>query len=34
LEDESIVGRVSLNETFGQDRYPATPNSKTFLPLV
>jgi hypothetical protein len=34
LEDESIVGRVSLNETFGQDRYPATPNSKTFLPVV
>jgi hypothetical protein len=32
LENEGIVGAVSLNATYGQDRYPATPNDKTYLP--
>lgn len=31
LETGAIVGRVSLNQTFGQDHYPATPNDKTYL---
>jgi hypothetical protein len=31
LEDERIVGAVSLNATYNQDRYPATPNDKTYI---
>jgi hypothetical protein len=27
LETGAKVGAVSLNKTFGQDRYPATPNT-------
>ena len=32
LETEAVVGHVRLNETYGQDRYPATPNEMTYLP--
>lgn len=32
LESGAVVGRVSLNSTYGQDRYPATPNTKTSCP--
>ncbi|KAK3485537.1 Metallo-dependent phosphatase-like protein [Neurospora hispaniola] len=31
LENGEIVGAVTLNATYGQDRYPATPNDKTHL---
>jgi hypothetical protein len=34
LENEGVVGAVSLNATYGQDRYPATPNDKTYLPTA
>ncbi|KAF5004618.1 hypothetical protein FDECE_8893 [Fusarium decemcellulare] len=30
LESGQVVGRITLNETFGEDIYPITPNSKTF----
>lgn len=29
VEDRSVVGHVSLNSTYGQDSYPATPNKHT-----
>ncbi|KAK8101895.1 hypothetical protein PG999_012269 [Apiospora kogelbergensis] len=32
LESGNVVGRVSLNATYGQDKYPATPNTKTSCP--
>jgi hypothetical protein len=32
LESGKVVGAVSLNSTYGQDRYPATPNDETRLP--
>lgn len=32
LESGETVGAVSLNSTYGQDWYPATPNDKTRLP--
>lgn len=32
LESGNIVGRVSLNSTYGQDRYPRTNNSMTYCP--
>ncbi|KAL7625255.1 hypothetical protein AAE478_004471 [Parahypoxylon ruwenzoriense] len=32
LESGNVVGSVSLNATFGEDRYPATNNSKTYCP--
>ncbi|KAI5862972.1 Metallo-dependent phosphatase [Durotheca rogersii] len=32
LEGGSIVGSVSLNGTYGIDRYPATNNTKTYCP--
>ncbi|CAK7230991.1 hypothetical protein SBRCBS47491_007778 [Sporothrix bragantina] len=32
LETGDIVGRVSLNVTYGQDVYPATPNTHTHCP--
>lgn len=31
LENGEVVGAVTLNATYGQDRYPATPNDKTHL---
>ncbi|KAM0276488.1 hypothetical protein ACHAQH_006715 [Verticillium albo-atrum] len=30
LESGEVVGAVSLNETYGQDVYPASPNRETF----
>ncbi|KAM3415051.1 hypothetical protein BST61_g10186 [Cercospora zeina] len=32
LESAKIVGAVTLNSTYGQDIYPATPNTKTRCP--
>ncbi|KAK4101290.1 Metallo-dependent phosphatase [Parathielavia hyrcaniae] len=32
LESGEVVGAVTLNSTYGQDLYPATPNDKTHLP--
>ncbi|KAK2616301.1 hypothetical protein QQS21_000735 [Conoideocrella luteorostrata] len=32
LESGSVVGSVSLNATYGQDWYPATPNDMTHCP--
>jgi hypothetical protein len=32
LESGETVGAVTLNATYGQDSYPATPNDKTRLP--
>lgn len=32
LESGSVVGSVSLNSTYGHDKYPATPNDKTYCP--
>ncbi|KAK4120733.1 Metallo-dependent phosphatase [Parathielavia appendiculata] len=32
LESGRVVGAATLNSTYGQDRYPATPNDKTHLP--
>ncbi|KAK6849316.1 hypothetical protein PG995_013149 [Apiospora arundinis] len=32
LESGNVVGRVSLNATYGQDTYPVTPNTKTSCP--
>ncbi|KAF2212553.1 hypothetical protein CERZMDRAFT_40550 [Cercospora zeae-maydis SCOH1-5] len=32
LESTKIVGAVTLNSTYGQDTYPATPNTKTRCP--
>ncbi|KAI1415416.1 Metallo-dependent phosphatase [Hypoxylon sp. FL1857] len=32
LESGNVVGSVSLNSTYGEDRYPATNNTKTFCP--
>ncbi|KAK8040987.1 Metallophosphoesterase domain protein [Apiospora phragmitis] len=32
LESGEVVGHVSLNATYGQDRYPRTPNTKTSCP--
>jgi hypothetical protein len=29
LEDDEVVGSVSLNATYNEDRYPATPNTVT-----
>ena len=31
LESGNIVGEVALNSTFNEDKYPATPNQKTYL---
>ncbi|KJK84957.1 hypothetical protein H633G_11215 [Metarhizium anisopliae BRIP 53284] len=31
-EKGGVVGRVSLNATYGKDWYPATPNEKTYCP--
>ncbi|KID66259.1 calcineurin-like phosphoesterase, partial [Metarhizium hybridum] len=31
-ENGGVVGRVSLNATYGKDWYPATPNEKTYCP--
>ncbi|KAL2814281.1 Metallo-dependent phosphatase-like protein [Aspergillus granulosus] len=31
LESGDVVGAVSLNATYGEDLYPATPNDKTYL---
>lgn len=31
LESGKVVGAISLNATYGQDEYPATPNDKTYL---
>ncbi|CAK7217266.1 hypothetical protein SCUCBS95973_003089 [Sporothrix curviconia] len=32
LETGAVVGRVSLNATYGQDAYPATPDTHTHCP--
>lgn len=32
LEDESVVGAVTLNSTYGRDRYEKTPNQHTKCP--
>ncbi|KAI1266575.1 Metallo-dependent phosphatase-like protein [Xylariaceae sp. FL1019] len=32
LESGNVVGNVSLNRTYGQDKYPKTKNTKTFCP--
>jgi hypothetical protein len=32
LESGAVVGSVSLNATYGQDSYPATPDDKTYCP--
>lgn len=32
LESGGVVGSVSLNATYGQDNYPATPNDETYCP--
>ncbi|KAK0750062.1 Metallo-dependent phosphatase-like protein [Schizothecium vesticola] len=32
LESGAVVGAVTLNDTYGQDRYPETPNDKTRCP--
>ena len=32
LEDADVVGAVSLNETYGRDVYPATPNRHSLCP--
>jgi hypothetical protein len=32
LEDGDAVGRVTLNSTYGEDYYPATPNKFTYCP--
>ncbi|KAK7911177.1 hypothetical protein PG985_013658 [Apiospora marii] len=32
LESGNVVGQVSLNSTYGQDKYPETPNTKTSCP--
>ncbi|KAI1466446.1 Metallo-dependent phosphatase [Daldinia caldariorum] len=32
LESGNVVGSISLNSTYGQDKYPATNNSKTHCP--
>ena len=32
LESGKVVGRVSLNSTYGNDLYQATPNDKTYCP--
>jgi hypothetical protein len=31
LESGDVVGDISLNSTYGNDLYPATPNDKTYL---
>jgi hypothetical protein len=31
LEDERTMGTVTLNATYNEDRYPATPNDKTYV---
>ncbi|KAK6068094.1 inactive purple acid phosphatase 16-like protein 2 [Seiridium cupressi] len=32
LESGNVVGDVSLNTTYGQDSYPATPDTETYCP--
>ena len=32
LENGDVVGSVSLNATYNEDTYPATPNTKTSCP--
>lgn len=32
LESSDVVGSVTLNATFGEDSYPATPNDMTYCP--
>jgi hypothetical protein len=32
MEDASVAGHVTLNSTYGQDQYPATPNKHTSCP--
>ncbi|KAK3346517.1 Metallo-dependent phosphatase-like protein [Lasiosphaeria hispida] len=34
LESGDVVGAVTLNETYGLDSYPATPNDKTRCPTL
>ncbi|CCF38184.1 hypothetical protein CH063_09336 [Colletotrichum higginsianum] len=29
LESGAVVGSVTLNSTYGEDKYPATPNDRT-----
>ena len=31
LESKEVVGRISLNSTYNEDEYEATPNQKTYL---
>lgn len=32
LEDGDVVGSVSLNATYNEDVYPATPDTMTYCP--
>lgn len=33
LESGNVVGAVMLNRTYGEDEYPATPNTETRCPM-